>query len=577
MAKKSMKKTSSFVKNTQKSQETSQDEITKKRSLDVAEQASATVRELNNVILKLKPLVKVAKARTIQKLVRQIQKLKKVKGSVENVEKARSKAERLLDEIFTIKSLAQDQIAQYALGNTVSFFHISSQVDTPVEIKAMTRVSENPKIQQYVKSFRAEHEDWEKLGDFMLFKQSGRRYKKGVNPNRVERIKASEALVKTYIDKKFAGDKEKIKKAENITDHVLKKKRLNTNVDQTASSIDKKLQNDEKPKKRKLFAAIASYGDSDNSEDKQEDIVNCPKTSTDTINKKVKLESIRTSNIPNKCNPEDYDSESDNVSSNSDSASESDDNTSLEKDISDKIQIKTKISKQKLSPCITFSPKSTIKVKATKQNNLKSNNSEMSEKSTTANIPDDISDEEFVIKKNKEMVVRKIDWENFGEGADLIPLIFKGSKDIKKSRKHKSDFFENSDNDYEEESSNDGMKEETQKKSEVDDVVQSAEVKGYGRTLIESAFVKSLGGTVRKTRPDKISKEKTKMEIQVKREKNSKKSANTQVNVNKQFGRNNKTKNTVIENVHPSWAASMKRKQEQGMIGAFQGKKIKFD
>ncbi|XP_050401038.1 serum response factor-binding protein 1, partial [Patella vulgata] len=539
---------------------------------------------LVSTILKLKPLVKVAKARTIQKLVRQIQKLKKVKGSVENVEKARSKAERLLEEIFTIKSLAQDQIAQYALGNTVSFFHISSQVDIPVEIKAMTRVSENPKIQQYVKSFRAEHQDWEKLGDFMLFKQSGRRYKKGVNPNRVERIKASEALVKTYIDKKFAGDKEKIKKAENITDHVLKKNCFNSNVDQTqkiASSIDKKqLQNDKKPKKRKLFAAIASYSDSENSEDKQEDIVNHLKTSADKINKEVELKSIHTSSIPNKSIPQDNASETDNsgnVSSNSDSASESDDNTSLEKETSDKIQIKTKISKQKLSPGIIFSPKSTIKVKATKQKKLKSNKSEKSEKSTTANVPDDDSDEEFVIKKNMEMVVRKINWENFGEGGDLIPLIFKGNKDIKKSRKHKSDFFETSDNEYEEESSNDGMKEETGKKSEVDDVVQSAEVKGYGRTLIESAFVKSLGGTVRKTRPDKISKEKTKMEIQIKRERNSKKSANTQVNVNKQFGRNNKTQNTVIENVHPSWAASIKRKQEQGMIGAFQGKKIKFD
>ncbi|ESP00336.1 hypothetical protein LOTGIDRAFT_238580, partial [Lottia gigantea] len=226
------------------------------RSLDVAEEASASVRELNNVILKLKPIVKQAKSRTIQKIVRQIQRLKKTKGSDEKVEKSRNKAERLLDEIYTIKSLELEQLAQYSLGNTTSFFHLSSQKDIPVEIKAMTRVSENPQVQQYVKAFRANHKDWEKLGDFMLSKQSGRRYKHATSENRVERIKASEALVKTYIDKKFSGDKDKIKKVESISEHVLTKPRRFQKADTSESLKDSEPKKDTKgpkPEKRKLF------------------------------------------------------------------------------------------------------------------------------------------------------------------------------------------------------------------------------------------------------------------------------------------------------------------------------------
>ncbi|XP_005098916.2 serum response factor-binding protein 1 [Aplysia californica] len=197
------------------------------RSIDFAKTASIDMMSLNNKIVNMRQVVKRAKVQVINKLCRQIKDLKKKKGTEEQKTKNLQKAERLIEEIDSMKKLKEDKVSKYALANTTSFEEIS-KATIKAGPRALARLSAHPLMVKKVDDFRQQHQDWRDLAAYLLVKQTGRRFKTKKQKQiklaqSVENIEASETMTKAYIQERFG--EEGLKKAEQRFEWKRKRQR----------------------------------------------------------------------------------------------------------------------------------------------------------------------------------------------------------------------------------------------------------------------------------------------------------------------------------------------------------------
>ncbi|XP_062596532.1 serum response factor-binding protein 1-like, partial [Saccostrea cucullata] len=189
-------------------------------NLDVATTASLDLVALNNKVISMRGQIKKVKVHVIHKLTRQITALqKKQRGPEKLLEKNKRKAERLVEEVQVLKDLKPDRIAKYAIGHTISFANVCKEPKASLETKALARLTDHKILQDSVKEFRRDHEDWMSLAAFLMSRNSGRRIKKQ-KQNRVDKIitnvKAGEVLVKSYLQNRLEGDEEGLDKIQKI-------------------------------------------------------------------------------------------------------------------------------------------------------------------------------------------------------------------------------------------------------------------------------------------------------------------------------------------------------------------------
>ncbi|XP_041368809.1 uncharacterized protein LOC121383095 [Gigantopelta aegis] len=179
------------------------------RSLDFARNSSIDLASLNNKIVNMRSSVRQSKVRVIHKLTRNIEMLRKKKGSEKQLEKLKAKSERLLEEIRVIKAVNLDKVSKYALWNTSTLDEICKQPTSSIQSRALTRLAECSIIQDKVKAFRSCHRDWKSLAAYLVMKQSGRRYKKKKNRDmksaevETTNIKARQIMTDTYLQRKL--------------------------------------------------------------------------------------------------------------------------------------------------------------------------------------------------------------------------------------------------------------------------------------------------------------------------------------------------------------------------------------
>ncbi|XP_056393328.1 serum response factor-binding protein 1 [Hyla sarda] len=116
--------------------------------------AAAPVLNLNNEVVKMRKDVKKVKALTIRKLIRHSAKLKSKKGTEEQVLKNQRRAQRLLEEILTMKRLKPDDVTKTALREDINFDSILNKADSTVENRAVTRLVTHPLIKQKISAIK---------------------------------------------------------------------------------------------------------------------------------------------------------------------------------------------------------------------------------------------------------------------------------------------------------------------------------------------------------------------------------------------------------------------------------------
>lgn len=208
--------------------ESSDDEVGSKqqRNLDVATTASLDLVALNNKVISMRGQIKKVKVHVIHKLTKKVKTLQsKSRGPEKVLEKNKRKAEKLIEEVQIIKDLKPDRISKYAIGHTSSFSEVCKEPRTSLETRALARLTDHKILQDSVREFRQDHEDWMSLAAFLMGRYSGRRIKKK-SQDRVDKIitnvKAGEVLVKSFLKNRLERDEDELEKVVNL--NALKKK-----------------------------------------------------------------------------------------------------------------------------------------------------------------------------------------------------------------------------------------------------------------------------------------------------------------------------------------------------------------
>ena len=122
--------------------------------------------------------------------------------------------------------------------NNVNEMLIYLQPNLGMERRALARLAEHRFIQDFVKKFREEHNDWKELTAYLMTKHTSREYKKRRNKQKLQNtdkvamnIKVTEKIVESYL-----GDK---------------LKHLGEEIGKEASESDKTLKNESKPERMK--------------------------------------------------------------------------------------------------------------------------------------------------------------------------------------------------------------------------------------------------------------------------------------------------------------------------------------
>ncbi|XP_072303812.1 serum response factor-binding protein 1 [Eucyclogobius newberryi] len=114
-----------------------------------------SILNLNNEVVKMRKEVKRVRALTVRKLTRQMGALKKKKGKDADIERNQRRAARLLEEIHAIKSLVPDLVTKTALNKTLNFEQVCKDPKATISDRAMTRIATHPQFNKKIEAIKA--------------------------------------------------------------------------------------------------------------------------------------------------------------------------------------------------------------------------------------------------------------------------------------------------------------------------------------------------------------------------------------------------------------------------------------
>ncbi|KAM7383878.1 hypothetical protein PAMA_011310 [Pampus argenteus] len=133
------------------------DETKKKPPLPVQpkDKKQAEVLNLNNEVVKMRKEVKRLKALTSRKLTRQIAALKKKKGKEAEIERNQRRAARLLEEIHAMKALSPDLVTKTALQKNLNFEQVCKNPKSTISDRAVARIATHPQFNKKIEDIKA--------------------------------------------------------------------------------------------------------------------------------------------------------------------------------------------------------------------------------------------------------------------------------------------------------------------------------------------------------------------------------------------------------------------------------------
>ncbi|XP_037549464.1 serum response factor-binding protein 1 [Nematolebias whitei] len=122
------------------------------------------VLNVNNEVVKMRKEVKRIRSLLIRKLTRQIGALKKKTGTEDEVERNQKRATRLLEEVHCMKKLLPDRVTRTALRKNLNFEQVCKNPKSTISERAVARIGTHPQfskkiesIKTAVKAFKEEH------------------------------------------------------------------------------------------------------------------------------------------------------------------------------------------------------------------------------------------------------------------------------------------------------------------------------------------------------------------------------------------------------------------------------------
>ncbi|XP_072226304.1 serum response factor-binding protein 1 [Leuresthes tenuis] len=115
----------------------------------------ANVLNLNNEVVKMRKEVKRVRALIIRKLTRQIAALKKKKGNETEVERNQRRAARLLEEVHSMKNLSPDLVTKTALQKKLNFDQVCRNPKSSISDRAVARIATHPQFSKKIESIKA--------------------------------------------------------------------------------------------------------------------------------------------------------------------------------------------------------------------------------------------------------------------------------------------------------------------------------------------------------------------------------------------------------------------------------------
>lgn len=110
---------------------------------------------LNNEVVRMRKEVKRVRALIIRKLTRQIGALKKKKGKETEVERNQRRAARLLEEIHAMKVLSPDLVTKTALQKTLNFDQECRNPKSTISSRAIARIGTHPQFSKKIEAIKA--------------------------------------------------------------------------------------------------------------------------------------------------------------------------------------------------------------------------------------------------------------------------------------------------------------------------------------------------------------------------------------------------------------------------------------
>ncbi|XP_078070731.1 serum response factor-binding protein 1 [Mustelus asterias] len=110
---------------------------------------------VNNEVVKLRKDVKKARTLIIRKLTRNIAQLKTKKGTEDAILKNLRRAERLLEEIHTMKDLKPDYVSKTALQTDLNFEIVCKKPNSTAVDRAVARIATHPLMSRKIAAIKA--------------------------------------------------------------------------------------------------------------------------------------------------------------------------------------------------------------------------------------------------------------------------------------------------------------------------------------------------------------------------------------------------------------------------------------
>ncbi|XP_061738509.1 serum response factor-binding protein 1 isoform X2 [Nerophis ophidion] len=110
---------------------------------------------LNNEVVYMRKEMKRVRVLLIRKLTRQIAVLKNKKGNEVEIERNQKRAARLLDEIHAMKTLHLDLVTKTALQKTLNFDQVCKNPKSTISDRAVARIASHPQFSKRIEDIKA--------------------------------------------------------------------------------------------------------------------------------------------------------------------------------------------------------------------------------------------------------------------------------------------------------------------------------------------------------------------------------------------------------------------------------------
>ncbi|KAL6256852.1 hypothetical protein P5V15_011788 [Pogonomyrmex californicus] len=118
--------------------------------------------EMNNEFVLLRHAVRQARICTINKVIKVAKLLRDKHGNETQLEKNKKKADKLIDEVYALKKIKDDEISRFGIFNERSLTEILQDLSSTANVRIMARVTHYAALNRRLKQFKERFPDCKK-------------------------------------------------------------------------------------------------------------------------------------------------------------------------------------------------------------------------------------------------------------------------------------------------------------------------------------------------------------------------------------------------------------------------------